>query len=208
MNGGKYFTLLITLFLTLVVVLKLGLRVSYKSELILFFILLISSLVILKKTYDHKSYDLFASIVFFVSIINLFYIKSGFLKSSYVNVGFLGWSLFGLTFLFNGISFIISTTSIKKHLDDFEKDEIKEEIIEPKINDAKEELKQTSKKTSKSFVKKTYSPGKFVASSNASTYHIPKCAWAKKINSKNRVWFDSKDQARKKGYKQHSCLKK
>jgi len=54
-------------------------------------------------------------------------------------------------------------------------------------------------------VKKTYSPGKFIASKNSTQYHNPKCEWAKKINRKNRVWFSSSYEARKQGYRKHKC---
>ena len=59
----------------------------------------------------------------------------------------------------------------------------------------------------KSNVEKTFTPGKFVASENGSVYHTPKCDWAKRISNKNKVWFNDKQEARKKGYRQHDCVK-
>jgi len=50
-----------------------------------------------------------------------------------------------------------------------------------------------------------FDPGKYVGSKMGKTYHAPKCDWAKKIDSKNRVWFEDKAEAKKAGYKAHSC---
>ena len=52
-----------------------------------------------------------------------------------------------------------------------------------------------------------FSPGKYVASKFSNNYHEPKCEWAKKISRHHRVWFSSKDEAVKKGYKGHGCVK-
>ena len=51
-----------------------------------------------------------------------------------------------------------------------------------------------------------FEPGKYVASNRGTVYHSPKCDWAQKIGSTNRVWFDSEQEAKKKGLKKHSCL--
>jgi len=50
-----------------------------------------------------------------------------------------------------------------------------------------------------------FEPGKYVASKMGKTFHAPKCEWGKKIESKNRVWFEDKAEAKKAGYKAHSC---
>ena len=55
-------------------------------------------------------------------------------------------------------------------------------------------------------VERDFEPGKYVGSSTGRSYHAPKCDWAKKIKQENMVWFDSKEQAKKKGYKAHSCI--
>ena len=44
-------------------------------------------------------------------------------------------------------------------------------------------------------VSKDFKPGKFVASKSGTTYHSPKCDWAKKIKKKNQVWFDNAKDA-------------
>jgi len=54
---------------------------------------------------------------------------------------------------------------------------------------------------------KTFTPGKFVASSQSNQFHAPTCDWAKKIQKQRRVWFQDLDGAFEKGYRKHSCLK-
>ena len=54
---------------------------------------------------------------------------------------------------------------------------------------------------------KTFTPGKFVASKFASTFHIAKCEWANNIKKGNRVWFATDNEAKKAGMKAHSCIK-
>jgi|TARA_B100002003_G_C13956629_1_gene463567 hypothetical protein len=68
---------------------------------------------------------------------------------------------------------------------------------------------KSSKKTKKSNkeVKKTFKPGKFIASKSGAKFHAPKCDWAKRVKKKNAVWFDSKEEAKKAGYKADSCVK-
>lgn len=42
--------------------------------------------------------------------------------------------------------------------------------------------------------------GLLVASKNGSKYHFPWCSGGKSISEKNKIWFDSVDEARKAGY--------
>ena len=56
-------------------------------------------------------------------------------------------------------------------------------------------------------VKKTFKPGKFMASKYGTKYHAPKCDWAKKIKKSNAVWFNSKEEAKKAGYKKDAGVK-
>lgn len=56
-------------------------------------------------------------------------------------------------------------------------------------------------------VKKTFKPGKYIASKTGSKYHAPKCEWAKKVKKKNAVWFNNTAEAKKAGYKADSCVK-
>ncbi|MDD3486821.1 MAG: Ada metal-binding domain-containing protein [Candidatus Moranbacteria bacterium] len=45
----------------------------------------------------------------------------------------------------------------------------------------------------------------FVASKTSDKYHLPTCAWAKKIKPENRICFSSKEEAESKGYKPAKC---
>ncbi|PIT96722.1 hypothetical protein COT82_01585 [Candidatus Campbellbacteria bacterium CG10_big_fil_rev_8_21_14_0_10_35_52] len=42
--------------------------------------------------------------------------------------------------------------------------------------------------------------GLLVASKNGSKYHFPWCSGGKSISEKNKIWFDSAEDARKAGY--------
>ncbi|HLD87029.1 MAG TPA: hypothetical protein VJB12_03110 [Candidatus Nanoarchaeia archaeon] len=55
-------------------------------------------------------------------------------------------------------------------------------------------------------VSKTFTPGKYVSSKFASTYHIARCEWANNIKKGNRVWFATDTEAKKAGMKPHSCI--
>ncbi len=56
-------------------------------------------------------------------------------------------------------------------------------------------------------IKKTFKPGKFVASKTGTKFHAPKSEWGKKIKKKNAVWFDSKEEAIQAGYKPGDGIK-
>jgi hypothetical protein len=42
--------------------------------------------------------------------------------------------------------------------------------------------------------------GKYVASKNGAKYHLTACASAKNISEKNKIWFDTKQEAEVAGY--------
>ena len=91
-------------------------------------------------------------------------------------------------------------SEVKKELEEYKR---KREVDEfQKEADVLARAEKTIKE-----IKKTYSPGKFVASSTSSKYHTPKCDWAKKIKEKNQIWFKTDAEARRKGYRKHNCLK-
>ena len=46
----------------------------------------------------------------------------------------------------------------------------------------------------------TTAQGLLVASKNGSKYHYPWCGGGKRISEKNKIWFDSVEDARKAGY--------
>jgi len=41
---------------------------------------------------------------------------------------------------------------------------------------------------------------KLIGSINSNKYHHPDCPWAKKIASKNQIWFNSEEEAQEAGY--------
>ena len=61
-------------------------------------------------------------------------------------------------------------------------------------------------KKAKRDITEKFDPGKYLASKTGSVYHAPKCDWAKKIKEESRVWLNSEEEAKEKGYKKHSCL--
>src|SRR3989338_8879761 len=70
-----------------------------------------------------------------------------------------------------------------------------------------EKVKTEKAYTADKQVKKTYKPGKYIASKLREHYHAPKCDWAKRIGKKNAVWFNTEGQAKKAGYKVHDCIR-
>ena len=196
----------------------MGFRINYLGELLIFVLFFIASMIILVSNYRERNYGLFAALFFLISMLNLFYIKNVFSANPLVNVGFKGWALFGLTMFLNAVGFLIGALSAERGISKKEKEEIIEKMIEPKIKamEAKldAQLKQhETKRTEKSYepwpsVTEAFYPGKYLASKNGSVYHSPKCDWAKKISKSQRVWFKSDDEAKKNGYRKHSCLKK
>jgi len=48
--------------------------------------------------------------------------------------------------------------------------------------------------------------GMFVASKNSNIYHSPDCQYAKRINNENKIFFNSAEEAKERGYSPHSCV--
>ncbi len=69
-------------------------------------------------------------------------------------------------------------------------------IEKEKVEAAKEEA-----------VTKTFIPGKYIASRTGTKFHSPKCDWGKKVKKSNAVWFNTKDEAKKAGYKADACIR-
>lgn len=44
------------------------------------------------------------------------------------------------------------------------------------------------------------STGAYVASRNGSKYHLPWCSGAQRIKEENKIWFDSKEEAERRGF--------
>jgi len=72
------------------------------------------------------------------------------------------------------------------------------------VNEQSIEIKGSAGKPSE--LEKTFTPGKYVASSKANKFHSPKCDWAKKIRKKNQVWLNSKEDAQSKGFEADKCV--
>ena len=47
--------------------------------------------------------------------------------------------------------------------------------------------------------------GMFVASKNSKIYHKPDCKYVKRIKEENKIWFQSAEEAKDKGYTPHNC---
>ena len=99
------------------------------------------------------------------------------------------------------VGFFISLFSIEKEKTENDSGKIKKGEI--KVEKVEAEKVYAAKKE----VKKTFKPGKYIASKTGTKFHAPKCDWAKKIKKDNAVWFNYKEDAQKAGYKEDSCIK-
>lgn len=82
------------------------------------------------------------------------------------------------------------------------------ELIEKSVGVKEEKPLIASGQKPAAKVKKSYSPGKYLASRQGKQYHLPRCYWAKKIRKENQLWFATPSEAEKKGYTKHNCIKK
>jgi hypothetical protein len=214
-----YFGLLVILFLNLFTIIKQGFRINYYGELLLFVLFLISSLIILFSVYKQRDYSWFIIVFFILSLVNLFYIKHAFALNPNVNVGLKGWLLFGTTLLLNAVGFLIGAYLVRYKTKSIDLENLIEEVVEPKLKETEQQLDSYAENLNEAkkeeaplepwpSVTELFYPGKFIASNRSDYYHAPKCDWAKKIAENRRVWFKSEQEAKKKGFKKHSCLKK
>lgn len=88
------------------------------------------------------------------------------------------WKLFSPAVIVTIVGFFISLFSIERE----------------KVEEAVEEVEEK-------IVKKSFKPGKYIASKTGTKFHAPKSEWGKKIKKKNTIWFNSKEEAIKAGYK-------
>lgn len=191
MGLGRYFTLLIILFLNALgmTLLVFGLKQNFVFEFFLMIIFLFLSIIILIGVYNNKNWAWkLASIYFIAFLINNFYL--------YLNTISIS-SRFSITTLLSSLGFVIATASIS---DEPELEEI--EVPPPKVK-----VRPYGEKTATKTARAQFKPGKYIASKTGAVYHIGKCDWAKKIKNKNRLWLKDKAEARKKGFKKHSCVK-
>jgi len=64
----------------------------------------------------------------------------------------------------------------------------------------KEEVPKKVNLSTANVVSSLPSSGMLVASKNGTKYHFPWCAGASQIAEKNKIWFNSTEEARKAGY--------
>tara|TARA_Y100000310_G_C20323843_1_gene642030 strand:+ start:140 stop:682 length:543 start_codon:yes stop_codon:yes gene_type:complete len=64
-----------------------------------------------------------------------------------------------------------------------------------------EKIEEIAEEVEEKTIKKSFTPGKYIASKTGAKFHAPKSEWGKKIKKKNAVWFNSKEYAVKAGYK-------
>ncbi len=55
-------------------------------------------------------------------------------------------------------------------------------------------------------IEKTFTPGKYIASSKSNKFHVAKCDWAKRVSKENQLWFDSREDAESKGFQADRCV--
>ncbi|MDO8741115.1 MAG: hypothetical protein Q7J54_06090 [Candidatus Woesearchaeota archaeon] len=189
MGGRLHFAILIVMFLDIVGLIKatFGIEGIFIWQLFLTVIFLISGISIMYLLLKEEDvwawpYVYFSAVL--VDVIYLYFLTGG------------SFMLFLLA-LFTIIGMLASLNIVKK-----------KEAKDKDFYDAKDIVKDIELEPSESkYSVETYEPGKYVASKNASYYHAPKCDWAEKINARNRVWLNSDEEAKKKGYKKHGCLK-
>ncbi|MBI2140210.1 hypothetical protein HYU14_04750 [Candidatus Woesearchaeota archaeon] len=158
--------------------------------LVLLFLMVIAFLALVPAYHGANSGWGFLALAFFVILADLFVIS--------LRTGFQGKAMV-LVALFSAIGFLWGVMKIKP------KGAVHEEI---KVPYEKEALNGKAAGNAKAAVnvKTEFSPGKFVASATGTVYHKANCDWAKKIQKRKQVWFDSAEEA-KKQYKPHSCLR-
>ena len=196
-----------------------------KTYLTLLSLLLINFVCLFMIVFKIENYiiDFFISIVFFITAIILVYsfykgkfwanqLARLFFAASLINAAFLFRSLPAELLYLGLVLLIVNLTGFSYFILDRKTKVIRKiKLVDlPKtISIVEEPMPSVDeyKQITKSQVNRTFKPGKFIASKTGVKYHIPKCIWAKKINSKNRVWLKDSAEAKKKGYKKCSCVK-
>lgn len=54
---------------------------------------------------------------------------------------------------------------------------------------------------------KAFQTGKYVGSRGGTSYYLPSCSGAKRISEKNKIWFQTKEEAERLGYKPSKSCK-
>lgn len=184
-----YFVMLGFLFFSLIglIYLVFSLRDGFYLELFFTELFILFAIAVIVGFYKERAWAWNSSLVFFILFgVNLFYIRS------LINVSLF----FGLMGLFCLVGILVSALHSRK---------------EENIDEFKETYEEISKKLdSEEFEVEEIKPkkeGDFVASKNSSVFHIPGCAFVKRVKNIDKLWFKSKAQARGKKYRAHTCLK-
>lgn len=180
-NAGLFLVydlLLLISFIGLIILAFNFTRLLLVGELALIFLLLFLSFIAVIAVYAGAKWS--HGLLFFVFAVILIDLLFMYFKFKAIS------AIYFVTLLVSVIGFIMSIASIRKE-EEFEE-------FEPTPVEAEEPVV-------------THTPGKFIASKTASNYHAPKCDWAKRIKKQNQVWFNTEKEAKKEGYKPHSCLK-
>jgi len=196
--SGKYISMLLILFFNFLamIILLSRIKIDFMFESYLVVLFLIIAVIMLIGIYKEKNWGYKLSALFFIAyLINIFYM--------YFNATY-GLLVFGGAAILASIGFILSIFFIGKESEEETEKEYHKDVEKEK----EEKVKKIKPKLVPYGVKKTFKPGKYVASKKGAKYHVAKCDWAKKINKNNRVWFDTEQEAKKKGYKACNCVKK
>ena len=192
-NYIQYLLILLIAFIPYILLVFRLSRPLFVFELFMVIFLILLSLLMLWGIYHDKKYGQgMAAVIFVILLLNLLLIKLT--LADYLIV-------FALGFFFGAIGFIKAIIHLSTP-----------EEVQTQIEEFEEEKPETQVelevyKTPEKYVKSMYEPGKYVASKQGKVYHTPKCDWVKNIRRSNRVWFRDDQEARKKGYKKHSCLR-
>ena len=126
-----------------------------------------------------------SSFLFFsLFIINLCYIRS-----------MIGFNLLiGVLGVLCILALFLSFSYFENKKEEVEKVISEEPVFEPDETLFVEDIKQKSL-------------GIFVSSKNSSVFHVPACAFAKRIKQEDKDWFNNKAQATRKKHRAHSCVK-
>ena len=66
---------------------------------------------------------------------------------------------------------------------------------------SEEEKEKTPSSSSPASLSDAISQRRYVASKSGTAYHFPWCPGALRIKEENKIWFETKEEAEKKGYK-------
>jgi len=191
MKAGSYLALLVILLIDFTgMIILVSRSINYVIfEFFLLVLFLLLSAIIVVGVYKNKSWAWkVASLFFLLLLINL----------AFTYLQSWGIIVFSISSILAAVGFIISVSNMAA----YRKLRLppKPEKLEEPLEDVKDEVHVETYGA-----KETIKPGKYLASARGTVYHSPTCDWGKKITEPQ--WFDSEEEAKKKGFKPHSCLK-